>query len=166
MVATGQGDESLADSTFHHQGIISGKYSLSIDKGRFVVPSKCRDWLGEEVYLFPLSQNRIQIWSKSAAEAGPWAEIEMRYRMHKTNPAVGYSYTQRGVLLGLYSQVIIDRQGRILLPAELRKYAAGCDGSQILTGAGDHMLLRTVADWENAVENSQSIVSNFIAEYD
>lgn len=145
----------------------SGKYSLKIDeKGRFNIPSKCRDLLGEDVYMYVISDTRIQVWSQAAAEAGPWADLAHELELHRTDSSKGLSYSEYTTILGCYIPVTVDAQKRIILPPELRKTAAGGKGDQVLTGCGDHLMLRTVEDWENAQQKASAAMARFNARYD
>lgn len=144
----------------------SGKYSLKIDKGRFNVPSKCRELLGEDVYLYAISDSRIQVWSQEAAEAGPWADLERELALHRDDPSKGLSYSEYTTILSNYIPVTVDSQKRILLPPELRETAAGGEGNRVLTGCGDHLMLRTVDDLENAQCKASAAMARFNARYD
>ena len=149
-----------------HMRFFAGTYSVKIDKGRFNIPSKCRELLGEDVYLYQLDNNRIQIWSVEAAEAGPLAELQHDLDLHRSNPSQGISYRAFSYMSSQYHSVTVDSQKRILLPAELRGTAAGGEGNRLLTGCGDHLLLRTAEDLEEAQQTASAAMARFNARYD
>ena len=149
-----------------HTHFFAGTYSIKIDKGRFNIPSKCRESLGDDLYLYKLDDNRIQIWSEAAAEAGPLADLQREYDLHEANPSKGMSYTEVNAIRADYHQITVDSQKRILLPPILRETAAGGEGSRVLTGCGDHLLLRTVEDLEKAQLKASSAKARFNARYD
>ncbi len=127
-----------------------GQYDHSLDrKGRIIIPSKLRQVLIESfsekfmatrgleqcVFLFPIEQ---------------WRNLEEKT---KTLPFMTGSHARAFTRL-LFSGAIecsMDKQGRILLPQNLREYA-GIKKDVVITGVSDHMELWSREKWTKYLE--------------
>lgn len=91
-----------------------GKYRHSVDpKGRLFVPAKLRDELGEAFYVTLGLEKCLTVYTQAS-----WDSF-----MEKANAVPVY---QQGVLRFLLANVVRcepDKQGRFLLPPDLRGYA-------------------------------------------
>lgn len=109
-------------------GTICGKYQHSVDaKGRVFVPSKFRDALGEVFYIMPGTDTCLNVYSRES-----WQVMQEKINAIPLSKRAGLR-----VFLANICECVPDKQGRVLLPAELREYAAlGAD--VIFIGQGDH----------------------------
>jgi MraZ protein len=109
------------------------------DAGRVSLPAKYRPDLAEGVvitrgldrclFLFPISQ-----WTPLAKQISD---------LPLGNPT---ARTARRLLFSSASDIVPDRQGRILIPAYLREYA-NIDGQVMIVGLNTYVELWNVADW-------------------
>lgn len=94
-----------------------GEYNHSVDtKGRLIIPSKFRELLGEEfivtrgldgcLFVFPMKE---------------WEEYEEKLRKLPTTNKNARSFVR--FLTAGATSCEFDKQGRILIPATLRKFA-------------------------------------------
>ncbi|MCR4927336.1 MAG: division/cell wall cluster transcriptional repressor MraZ [Lachnospiraceae bacterium] len=129
-------------------------------KGRVAVPAKWRDQLGEDIVLTPGSENCIYVYSTESFDA-MCAAIENAPAM--SNPEVRQTMRK---LLGESDEMTLDKQGRILINTDLRKYADLKDDDDILfKGVGDHLEIWDRETWEkydagfSIAEGSKSFAS-------
>ena len=120
-----------------------GEYRHNIDeKGRLIVPAKLRDQLGKEfiatkgldkcLYLYPMSE---------------WKRVEDQLREKiMTDPQS--RKIVRFFLAGAVS-CELDKQGRVLIPAQLREYA-GIDKDVILAGMLSRLEIWDEKNWDEA----------------
>ena len=120
-----------------------GEYRHSIDeKGRLIVPSKLREQLGREfiatkgldkcLYLYPMDE---------------WKHVEDQLREKiMTDPA-----SRRIVRFFLAGAVPceLDKQGRVLIPAQLRDFA-GIDRDVVLAGMLTRLEVWDEKNWDEA----------------
>jgi MraZ protein len=109
-----------------------GKFGHTIDeKGRLTIPSKYRDTLGGGVvitrgidrclYIYPLEE---------------WERLALKLQQLRMT-----DLDSRQFLIFLFAEAsdcVPDRQGRVLIPSDLREYA-GLDGNAIVTGSQNHL---------------------------
>jgi len=121
--------------------LLKGQFNHSLDsKGRIIVPAKLRSQLGEG---FVISKGLDKcLYGYSIME---WAKFEEKL---STLPLANKSARTfvRFFLAGA-SDMDFDKQGRILIPQELRDYA-GLKGEVIFTGAGNHIEIWDKATWD------------------
>ena len=94
-----------------------GEYNHSIDqKGRLIVPSKFREQLGNEFVVTKGLDGCLFVYSNEE-----WQRIEEKFREIPltTKDARKFSRFFAGA-----ATCEVDKQGRILLPSNLREYAA------------------------------------------
>jgi MraZ protein len=120
----------------------TGEFRHSIDpKGRLIVPSRLRDELNDDrVVLTRWPDGCIAMWS------GPgWDQFETRLLEQSRSDA-----TARAVVRAIAAsahQDVVDRQGRISVPQNLRDHAdIGRD--VVVVGALDHGELWSPARWD------------------
>ena len=96
--------------------MFTGEYNHSIDaKGRVIVPSKFREQLGEEFVVTKGLDGCLFVYPKSE-----WEGIEEKFRGLPTN-----AETRRFMrfLFAGAATCEVDKQGRILIPPNLREHA-------------------------------------------
>ena len=115
-----------------------GEYGHSLDpKGRLIIPSKFREALGERFVITRSLDPCLCIYAME-----DWQRQLVRFFLSGAN------------------EVEPDRQGRVLIPGNLRE-AAGIDRDVILVGVGSRIEIWSREAWE---ENMSSDEINEIAE--
>lgn len=120
-----------------------GEYNHTIDaKGRLIVPSKFREKLGEEfvvtkglddcLFVYPLDE---------------WAQIEEAFRKVPLTNKKARDFV-RFFFAGAAS-CEVDKQGRILLPANLRSYA-GLEKEIVSAGVLNRVEIWDKEKWEKS----------------
>lgn len=105
-----------------------GKYNHSVDaKGRIFVPAKLRETLGETFFVMPGIENCLNVYT-----AEGWQKVQ-----DKINELPLAKRASLRVLMGNIFECAPDKQGRFLLPTELRDYA-GLKQEVTFLGQGDH----------------------------
>jgi MraZ protein len=121
----------------------TGEFRHTIDaKGRLIVPSRLRDELTDDQVVLTLwPDGCIGLWS------GPgWRSLEARLlEQRQMNP--GARAVVRGIAASAH-QDDVDRQGRITIPAHLRRWA-GIERDVVVTGALDHGEIWSPEVWES-----------------
>jgi MraZ protein len=109
-----------------------GRFGHSIDdKGRLILPSKVRIDLGLGVYATRGIDHCLYLY--------PRAEWERLSDKMRQLPLTNKDARQfRRFFYGEASELEVDKQGRILIPAYLREYA-GLKTEVVLIGAEDHL---------------------------
>ena len=95
-----------------------GEYNHSIDqKGRLIVPSKFREQLGNEFVVTKGLDGCLFVYSNEE-----WKNIEEKFRTVPLTTKDARKFS-RFFFAGA-ATCEVDKQGRILLPSNLREYAA------------------------------------------
>ena len=116
-----------------------GRYDCTIDaKGRLNFPAKFRDAMGGSFVVME--------WLDRCLFALPMAEVEKLSERLGADELMD-SWEITGDLFSTACEVTPDKQGRILLPAELRRYA-GLEKSVTIIGNRSHAELWDTAVWE------------------
>ena len=120
-----------------------GEYNHSVDaKGRLIVPAKFREGLGEEFILSKGLDGCLYIYPFDE-----WKEFEKTLSELPT----GKSDIRKLVRFFLSSatQVEVDKQGRILIPATHREFA-GLEKDVVLAGVGKKIEIWSADKWADA----------------
>ena len=131
--------------------MLIGEYSHNIDvKGRVNFPAKLREDLGQRFIITKGLDDCLFVYS-----AEGWAELE---RKIKELPMSKARDIQRYLFSGA-CEVEPDKQGRILIPANLREFA-GLDKDVLIIGASNRAEIWNKQKWENACSGltSETIV--------
>lgn len=135
--------------------MLIGFYIQKIDKkGRTALPSKFKHELGDKVILSRWYERSLSIF-----DAVSWQRI--------VNQATGGSVitapsrdTERFLLGGAY-EIVLDRQGRFVVPLALRDYAKA-EGEVVFVGLGNRVELWDKKLWEerekHVIENAESLL--------
>ena len=126
-----------------------GRYDYTIDaKGRLNFPAKFRDAMGESFVVLE--------WVDSCLFALPMEEVERLADKLESDELMD-SWAISGDLFSTACEVVPDKQGRILLPAELRAYA-GLEKDVTIIGNRNHAEIWATEVWNArraAVTNDQ-----------
>lgn len=126
----------------------TGEFRHTIDtKGRLIVPARLRDQLvDDEVVLVVSPDGCIDMWS------GPgWADYERRLLDQRQSSADNRTVIRRIAASAHADQ--IDRQGRMTIPAHLRRHA-GIERDVVVTGMLDHGEIWSPERWEQEQERA------------
>lgn len=130
-----------------------GTYQNNVDpKGRVSIPVKYRDALGERFYVTKGFDSCIDIYTVEEWEK--FAE-----KLHKL------SVTKRDMrdfvrfIFGNATEVELDKQGRILLPAMLRE-TVGIEKEVIVMGVGNKVEIWDKAKWDER----QQVIAQHISD--
>ncbi|MDK2820670.1 MAG: transcriptional regulator MraZ [Clostridia bacterium] len=94
-----------------------GEYLHTIDnKGRFIIPAKFRDQLGESFVITKGMDNCLFVYPMNV-----WVEIEQKLRSLPFTRADARAFVR--FFFSGATECELDRQGRVLLPVNLREYA-------------------------------------------
>lgn len=123
--------------------MLIGKYQHNIDaKGRVFIPARLREDLGEHFILTKGLENCLYVYSETE-----WGVLEARIR---ALPFSKGRQLQRFFFAGA-CDVEADKQGRIVLPADLRAYA-GLEHEAVIIGASTRAEIWDSERWETACE--------------
>jgi len=131
------------------------EYNHTIDaKGRLIIPAKFRDTLGEEFIVSRGMDGCLFVYAND-----DWVAFEQELRELPTITNKETRYFSRYFLAGA-AQVELDKQGRILVPANLREFA-GLDKDVVLVGVGNRVEIWSKDRWEavNADMDMDSIAA-------
>ncbi len=122
------------------------EYNHTIDtKGRLIIPAKFRDVLGQEFVVSKGMDGCLFVYAND-----DWKAFEQKLT---ELPLINKEARQfaRFFLAGA-AQVELDKQGRILLPANLREFA-GLDKDVVLVGVGSRVEIWSRDKWEHMGED-------------
>jgi MraZ protein len=109
-----------------------GEYQHSLDpKGRVTIPAKFRDELGDRFVATKGLDNCIFLYPE-----GEWKIIEEKIKVLPFTRADVRSFAR--FFFSGASELEVDKQGRILLPANLRDYAS-IERDAIIIGVGSRI---------------------------
>jgi len=118
----------------------TGQYNHSLDtKGRVIIPSGFREKLGDRFMVARGMEKCITVYSMEA-----WERLEEKVsEMSQLNEATR-KFSR--IFFATAGEVETDKQGRILIPAHLRKYA-GIDKECVVTGNLDKVEIWSPERW-------------------
>lgn len=117
-----------------------GKYNHTIDpKGRLSIPSKFREILGDEFVVSKGMDGCLFVYANEE-----WKRFEDKLA---SLPLISQEARQfaRFFLSGA-QYVTVDRQGRILMPQDLREFA-GLEKDVVLAGTGSRIEVWSLEKW-------------------
>jgi len=117
-----------------------GEYSHSLDgKGRLIIPSKFRESLGDTFMVTKGLDGCLSIY-----EMEGWRKLEEKLQALPLTNTNARKFTR--FMLGGASECEVDKQGRILLPSNLREFA-GLTKDVVLVGVGGHIEIWDKENW-------------------
>ncbi len=121
--------------------MLMGKYNHTIDvKGRLIIPSKFREDLGEKFVI-----TRGLDGCLFAYDMEEWKKFEDKLKMLPNSQKDVRTYYR--FFLGEAALVEFDKQGRILVPANLRQYA-DLDKNVVVVGVLGRMEIWSQEKWD------------------
>jgi MraZ protein len=121
-----------------------GRYEHSLDvKGRLILPSRFRTLIGPQAFLSQYQDRCLALWTPEEFEK-QMAEME---RLQDQGPV------QRNlarIMASGSTDVDIDRQGRLAIPAYLREFAL-LETGVLVIGALNRVELWNPGEWETTV---------------
>ena len=119
-----------------------GEYNHTIDaKGRLIVPSKFREQLGNEFVVTKGLDGCLFVYSNEE-----WKHIEEKFREIPLTTKDARKFS-RFFFAGAAS-CEVDKQGRILLPANLREYA-GIEKEVVSVGVLSRVVIWSKDRWQD-----------------
>lgn len=123
---------------------VKGEYRHSIDaKGRIAMPAKLREELGEQFTVTKGLDGCLAAYPEAE-----WKELEQRIR---SLPMSKSRDLQRFFFSAAFDAEM-DAQGRILIPANLRKFAS-LKKDAVVIGAFNHAEIWDAEKWEQYNDN-------------
>ena len=127
--------------------MLIGEYSHTIDaKGRMNFPARFREELGEKFYVTRWLDDCLVVFAEQ--EWSRMSELLAQKSMVKS----------RDIRRFLYASAVEaepDKQGRILIPQNLRAHA-GLEKDAVVIGVGDHAEIWNAQAWANMHEQMRS----------
>ena len=124
-----------------------GRYKHTIDpKGRLSIPSKYREILGDEFVVSKGMDGCLFVYANDA-----WKAFEEKLA---SLPLINREARQfaRFFLSGA-QYVTVDKQGRILMPQDLREFA-GLEKDVVLAGAGGRIEIWSLEKWNENTDQT------------
>jgi MraZ protein len=120
-----------------------GRYEHSLDaKGRIILPARFRNQLGTQAFVSQYQDRCLALWTAE--------EFERQMDEQEEKQVLGRRERNVArILASGSSEVEVDRQGRVALPAFLRNFAGLQTESSILViGAINRVELWNPAEWD------------------
>jgi MraZ protein len=118
-----------------------GRFEHSLDvKGRLILPSRYRAQFGPQAYLSKYQDRCLALWTPEEFEK-QMAEMERLQDQGRTQRNLAR------IMASGSTDVDIDRQGRLAIPAFLREYAL-LDSGVLVIGALNRVELWNPVEWD------------------
>ena len=119
-----------------------GEYEHSIDaKGRLIIPAKLRDALGANFMVTKGLDGCLSVYPMEQ-----WAEFEAKLQALPMNQSSARAFAR--FFFSGATEGELDKQGRVMLPPNLREYAS-LTKDVVITGAGNRLEI-----WDKAVRDA------------
>ena len=139
----------VADSLLKRLVVIAmfmGTYNHTIDpKGRLSIPAKYREKLGEEFVVAKGMDGCLFVYDNDE-----WAAFHKQLTSLPTMTVDETRMLRRFFLSGAQT-VTVDKQGRILMPQELKEFA-GLEKDVVLAGVGERIEIWSLEKWQRTTE--------------
>ena len=120
-----------------------GEYQHALDaKGRFILPARLRDQLGDVAYVTSDDDGCLALWRPEEFDVKA-SEIRERARQ-------GERDVQRAFFAGAM-EASPDKQGRVAISQALRDFA-GLERDVVVVGLYDHIEIWDAANWQRTKE--------------
>lgn len=132
--------------------MLLGEYEHSIDtKGRMAMPAKLREGLGAKFIITKGLDGCLFVYSMDE-----WRRVEQKLASLPMSRKTARDFTR--FLFGGACEAECDKQGRVLLPANLRRYAA-LERDAVIVGVGSRAEIWDAAKWQQYNEESAEDVN-------
>jgi MraZ protein len=119
-----------------------GTFEHAIDeRGRVAIPARYRHAFVDGGVLRVGPEGAVEMYTQSSFDD----EVQRRLGADDGNRSLGARRTRRSFLPAAYA-VELDKQGRILVPPQIRERAA-LDGKVLIIGCGDYLELWHPDEW-------------------
>lgn len=138
--------------------MLTGTYEHTIDaKGRVILPADLRAALGEHFFITQGLDQCLSIYGENE-----WAELEQKLRKLPITDPNARNLVRHFSAAG--RPLECDRQGRFLVPSNLRGYAK-LEKEVVLTGMLNRVEVWSKAEWENCKAMETGELANLAAAY-
>lgn len=132
--------------------MLLGEYEHSIDtKGRIAMPAKLREGLGGKFIITKGLDGCLFVYAMNE-----WQRVEQKLASLPMSRKTARDFTR--FLFGGACEGECDKQGRVLLPASLRRYA-GLERDAVIVGVGSRAEIWDAAKWQQYNEESAEDVN-------
>lgn len=132
--------------------MLLGEYEHSIDtKGRIAMPAKLREGLGGKFIITKGLDGCLFVYAMDE-----WQRVEQKLTSLPMSRKTARDFTR--FLFGGACEGECDKQGRVLLPASLRRYA-GLEREAVIVGVGSRAEIWDAAKWQQYNEESAEDVN-------
>ena len=132
--------------------MLLGEYEHSIDtKGRMAMPAKLREGLGAKFIITKGLDGCLFVYAMDE-----WQRVEQKLASLPMSRKTARDFTR--FLFGGACEAECDKQGRVLLPANLRRYAA-LERDAVIVGVGSRAEIWDAAKWQQYNEESAEDVN-------
>lgn len=132
--------------------MLLGEYEHSIDtKGRIAMPAKLREGLGGKFIITKGLDGCLFVYAMDE-----WQRVEQKLASLPMSRKTARDFTR--FLFGGACEGECDKQGRVLLPASLRRYA-GLGRDAVIVGVGSRAEIWDTAKWQQYNEESAEDVN-------
>ena len=132
--------------------MLLGEYEHSIDtKGRIAMPAKLREGLGGKFIITKGLDGCLFVYAMDE-----WQRVEQKLASLPMSRKTARDFTR--FLFGGACEGECDKQGRVLLPASLRRYA-GLEREAVVVGVGSRAEIWDAAKWQQYNEESAADVN-------
>ncbi|MBP3729484.1 MAG: division/cell wall cluster transcriptional repressor MraZ [Lachnospiraceae bacterium] len=120
--------------------MLMGEYNHSLDaKGRIIIPAKMRDQLGESFVISKGMDGCLFVFPQAE-----WEKVANKLQALPLTDAKVRQFSR--IFLAGASEVELDKQGRVLLPQNLRE-EAGLEKDVVLCGVGNRAEIWAKERW-------------------
>lgn len=132
--------------------MLLGEYEHSIDtKGRIAMPAKLREGLGTQFIITKGLDGCLFVYALDE-----WQRLEAKLATLPMSRKTARDFTR--FLFGGACEAECDKQGRVLLPANLRRYAE-LERDAVIVGVGSRAEIWAAAKWQQYNEESAEDVN-------
>lgn len=136
-----------------------GEYEHTIDaKNRIIVPAKFREELGDSFIITKGLDNCLFVYPMEE-----WKIIEKKIRSLPFNRADARAFSR--FFFSGASEVEMDKQGRVLIPSNLRKYAS-LEKEVVIIGVSSRVEIWSKEVWEDYNESTGAEFENIAEKLD
>ena len=135
------------------------EFSHTIDtKGRLIIPAKMREQLGDACVITRGFDNCLAVYTLEAFE-------KMREGMAKLSATKSSVRALKRLFFGSAAELDFDKQGRVLVPGSLRKFA-GLEKEVVVVGTSDHVEIWSRERWDTYNEEVGDSIESLVEDLD